>query len=89
MQQQRLTPGVQRRNDAGLGPEILRVGQQGAQGIPCGLEEQGAHHWHVRQPERIEVMGQREDHMIMVTGQEPGLLEGEPALGLEIRALRT
>ena len=89
MQQQGLTPGVHCRDDAGLGPEILRVGQQGTQGIPCGLEEQGTHHGHVRQPERIEVMGEREDHMIMVTGQEPRLLEGEPPLGLEIRALRT
>ena len=34
-------------------------------------------------------MGQSKDHMIMVTGQQPRPLEGEPALGLEIRALRT
>src|SRR5262249_50146066 len=34
-------------------------------------------------------MGQGEDDMIMVTGQQPCALEGQPALGLEIRALRT
>src|SRR5262249_6994712 len=34
-------------------------------------------------------MRQREDPVIMVTGQQPGALQGEPALGLEIRALRT
>src|SRR5215467_14387008 len=27
--------------------------------------------------------------MVMITGQEPRLLEGEPALGLEVRALGT
>ena len=34
-------------------------------------------------------MGQGEDDMVMITGQESCLLEGEPALGLEVRALRT
>src|SRR5215468_10533595 len=33
-------------------------------------------------------MGQREDDMVMVTGEQPRLLEREPALGLEIGALR-
>ena len=31
-------------------------------------------------------MGQREDDMVMVTGEQPRLLECEPALGLEVRA---
>src|SRR3989442_11673086 len=34
-------------------------------------------------------MGQREDDMVMVTRQKPGLLEREPPLSLERRALRT
>src|SRR5215510_14781516 len=34
-------------------------------------------------------MGQREDDMVMITGQEPRPLQGQPALGLEIRALGT
>src|SRR5262245_31838579 len=34
-------------------------------------------------------MGQGEDDMIMVTGQQPCALEGQPALGLEIRTLGT
>src|SRR6478672_8489768 len=33
-------------------------------------------------------MGQGEDDMVMITGQQPRLLERKPALGLEIRALR-
>jgi hypothetical protein len=34
-------------------------------------------------------MGQGADDMGMITGQEPRLLEGKPALGLEVRTLRT
>ena len=34
-------------------------------------------------------MGQREDHVVMVTGQQPRPLEGQPALGLEVGALGT
>src|SRR5262249_40148146 len=34
-------------------------------------------------------MRQGEDDMVMVTGEQPRALEGQPALGLEIRALRT
>src|SRR5262249_25772401 len=34
-------------------------------------------------------MREREDHVVMVTGQQPRLLAGEPTLGLEIGALRT
>jgi hypothetical protein len=34
-------------------------------------------------------MGQREDHVVMVAGQEPRPLESKPALGLQIRTLGT
>src|SRR5262245_48628883 len=34
-------------------------------------------------------MREGEDHMIMVTRQEPRLLQGQPAFSLEIRALGT
>src|SRR5215471_1893075 len=34
-------------------------------------------------------MGQSKDDMIMVTGEQPRPLQGQPALGLEIRALGT
>ena len=43
----------------------------------------------IGQPERVEVMGQGEDHMIMVTRQEPRPLPRQPAFSLEIRALGT
>jgi len=34
-------------------------------------------------------VGQRENHVVVVTGQEPGPLEGQPALSLEVGTLRT
>jgi hypothetical protein len=39
-------------------------------------------------PSRLPHMREGKDDMVMVTGEQPGLLLGEPALGLEIRALR-
>ena len=73
----------------GCAPEILGVRQQGAQRVPDRLKQQGRHHRDVGQPQRVELMGQGEDDMIMVTRQEPRLLEGQPALGLEVGTLGT
>ena len=89
MQYQGLTPGMQRGEDARLRAQVLRVRQQGAQRVPHGLKQQGRHHGDIGQPQRVEVMGQGEDHLIMVTRQEPRPLPRQPALGLEIRTLRT
>ena len=87
MQHQGLAPGVERGDDPRLRAQILRVRQQGAQRVPHRLKEQRTHHGDIGQPERVEIMGQREDDMVMVTGEQPRLLEREPALGLEVRAL--
>jgi hypothetical protein len=87
MQKQGLTPRVQRGHDPWLRAQILRVRQQGAQRIADGLKQQRGHHRHIGQPQCIEVMGQGEDHMEMIAGQEPSALEGKPALGLKARAL--
>ena len=72
----------------GLGAQILGVCQQGTQRVPHRVQQQRAHHRHVAQPQRIEVMRQREDAMGMATGQQLRLLHGKPALGLERRTLR-
>ena len=78
---------MQRGEDSRLRAEVLRVGQQGAEGIAHGLKAQGAHHRHGGQPQRMQSMRQREERMRMVTSEQACLLKGEPALGLEIRAL--
>jgi hypothetical protein len=80
---------MQRGDDAGLRPEILRVPQQSTQRVACRLKQQGGHHLDIGQPQRVEVMREREDHVVMVTRQEPRPLQRQPALGLEIHVLRT
>jgi hypothetical protein len=89
MQHQGLTPGMQRREDARLRPKILGVRQQGPQGVADRLKQQRRHHRDVGQPQRVELMGEGKDDMVMVTRQQPRLLESQPALGLEVGTLRT
>ena len=75
MQHEGLTPGMQRRDDPRLRTQILRVCQQVDQRVAYRLKQQRTHHRHIRQPQRVEVMREREDHVVMVTRQEPRLLE--------------
>jgi hypothetical protein len=84
-----LAPGVERGNDARLRAKVLGGRQAGAQGVVDGLKQQRRHHRDVGQPQWVEGMREREDHVIMVTSEQPPLLAGEPALGLEIGALGT
>ena len=78
---------MERGDEPRLRAQIRRGRQHGAQRVPHRLQEQRPHHGDIGQPERGEIMGQREDDMVMVTGEQPRLLEREPALGLEVRAL--
>jgi hypothetical protein len=89
MLHQGLAPGVQRREDAGLRSKILGVRQQGTQGVADRLKQQRRHHLDVDQPQRVERMGQGKDDMGMITGQESGPLQRQPALGLEVGTLGT
>ena len=88
-QQQGLTPRVQRGDDPWWRAPIRGGCQQGAQGIAHGLQQQGGQHRHLGQPQGIAVMGQGEEDMGVITGQEPHLSESQPALGLERRAWGT
>src|SRR4029450_8150249 len=72
-----------------LCPKILGVRQQGTQGVADRLQQQRRHHRDGGQSQRVELMGQGKDDMVMITGQESGPLEGQPALGLEVGTLRT
>jgi hypothetical protein len=80
---------VQRRQDARRRAQGLRGGAQGAARVPHRLQQQGGHHGDMGQPQRSEVMGQREEDVGVIAGQEPRALHGQPALGLEVGALRT
>jgi hypothetical protein len=87
MQHQGLTPGVQGGNDAGLRAQILRIRQQAVQSVPHRLKQEGGHHRDVRQPQGVEVVRQRKDHVVVVTGQQASALEQQPAFRLEVGAL--
>ena len=88
MEHEGLAPRVEGCEDPRLHPEILGVGQQGAQGVADRLKQQGRHHRDVGQPQWVEVMRERKNHMVVITGQKPRLLESQPALGLKVGALR-
>jgi hypothetical protein len=88
MEEQRLGPGVERRDDAGLGSQVLRIPQQGAERVVDAGKQQLRHDRDIAQPEIIELMGDREDDMIMFAGQQPRLLLGQPPFHLYPGTLR-
>lgn len=87
VEHQGLSPRVQGRKDPGLGPEILRVPQQDDQGVPHRRQYQRGHHRRLAEPQRIEVMWDRTNHMVMVPGEPPGALGRQAAFAWEERTL--
>jgi hypothetical protein len=59
---------MQRREDPRLRAQGLRVRQHGAQRSADGLQQEGGHHGDSGQPQRMQVMGQGEDHLRMIAG---------------------
>ncbi len=88
VQHQGLAPGVQGGDEAGTGTEILRITEQLEQGVAHGAKQQRGHLCHIAEPQGIEVMRDGEDHMVVITAQESGLLCGELAFNLEKATLR-
>jgi hypothetical protein len=74
VQHQRLAPAVESRYDARLRPEIAGIAEQRKQGVTDRRKQQRGHQRHIVEPQRIEVMGDSKDHMVMITAQQPGLL---------------
>ena len=89
MQHQRLAPGVQRGDDAGPRPQIFRIAQQLQQRVVHTGKQQPGHPVDVGPPQLIQLVGHGEDDMIMLAGQQPSLLRGEPAFDLHPGTLRT
>jgi hypothetical protein len=89
VQQQRLTPGMQRGDDARTGAQILLVAEQLVKRLVHRGKQQLCHRGNVGQPEVIQLMRHGENDMVMVTGQQPGLLAHQPALDLEPGTLGT
>ena len=59
------------------------------EGVPDRREQQRGHRGDILAPQRIEVVGNGEDDMVMIAGEEAGALRRQPALDLDERALWT
>jgi len=76
---QRLPPGVQYRSDADGAPELGGIAAKGEQRLGRGSEEERADHARIALGERIERVGQREDHMEVGNRQEVRPTRLDPA----------
>ena len=85
---ERLTPGMQTRDDPGCPADVLLVLDEVEQGIANRLKENPGHGLDVHQPDLVEFMGYREYDMIMIRTEQPGLLLLQPSLDKDIGALR-
>ena len=83
-----LAPGVQGHDDAGQGAEVTRVRQHRYQFLFDGKEEQVGHLPDVQLPQVVEVVGDGEDRVVVVSTEQSGLLFRQPAGGLQECALR-
>ena len=81
MEAQRPAPGVQRTEQADLGTEIFLIGQQLLQRLRRCLEQAIATPASVVVPQSIELVGEREDHVIVIAGQQPALDLFQPLIG--------
>ncbi len=75
---QLLTPGVEDRQKANVGPEMLRIPRDGDEGLGDRLEEEGIEEAGVVEGEAIERVGQGKDHMEVRHREEFALPRSQP-----------
>jgi len=88
MHHQRLTPGMERGDEARTGAQILRVAKKFVQRRVHRGKQQVGHRSHIRQSQPSQLIGLGEDDMVVIAGQQPRLLPHQPALDLEPGARR-
>ncbi len=89
MKQQFLRPTVQYAREADLGAEIFRVFCHVVQRLRDGGKEQTVGQPWIRAEERMEMIGDGEDDMMVFDGKQVLLLRSEPANLLKTLTLRT
>jgi len=89
MKQQGPRPRVKRGDQAGLGPEVFLISQQLKESVPGAVKQQTTENLSIQPPQRVQFIGNRKDHMKMITTQKAGLLFLKPAFHLNEGALRT
>ena len=88
MQRQRPAPGVQCHYGAGLGAQIARIIEQLGERRAHRGKQRLHHRRGVEHPQPIELMGNREDHVVVRTADQARAHLRQPALAREPVALR-
>ena len=88
MQDHGLTPGVERCDDARFCTDVFRVAKELVECLPHADKEQRGHVPHIQQPQIVQFMRQREDHVVMTAGKKPFLLPLQPLSDANPIALR-
>lgn len=85
-----LPPGVKDGDEADLGAQVLGIGSDRAQGLGSGVKQDFVDHGLVLVGDRGDFLGQREDYVEIVSGNELGLAILQPLRahqGLTLRAV--
>ena len=88
MQNERLAPGVQGSDDAGLASEMPIVQEKLEQRVPHGCEQDISHLSDVVKPQVAQIMRWRKNHVIMTALHQSIGLSIEPLIQTEPVALR-
>ena len=80
---------MQRREERGLRAQVAGVTQQLHQRLAHRAEQELRHRRAVPAPQRIQLMRDRENQMMVSAPEQPRLLALEPLLGRQCLALRT
>jgi hypothetical protein len=73
-----LAPGVEDGGDAEVSSEVLGILAEGLEGLGSAAKEEIVEEARMAPGERVELVREREDHVEVVHGQEPGPLQLEP-----------
>lgn len=87
--QQILSPGMQNGDEADLTRQVLGIGRDRAQGLGGGVKQDLVDHGLVLVRDRGDLLGQCEDHVEIVDGNEVGLTVFQPLRAHQGLTLRT
>jgi hypothetical protein len=89
VQRERAPPGVQRGEEGGRGAEILRIPEQLEEHFAHRRKKQLRHRCPIPAPQRVELVRDRENQMMVRAAKQPRAASLQPALHLQRLALRT
>jgi hypothetical protein len=87
VKRQGTAPGVQRHDDPGKSAEVLGVSEEAEESVTGAAEEKIGHRLAVVSPQGQELVGEGEDHLVVIRGEEKLALSVQPLLELVQGAL--